>query len=556
MKHTEILFISSDSNLDFHNFFDGYAFFGVDLVIGRKGFEDFSKEHITYNSYEDGNYILIDKISEDKYRLSRDYHGYYPLFYYDAGDYWCVSNSIIYIVEHLNDKGISLSYNESNVEIWKSELALALQLTSHNTFVNEIKVLPVNRDIFLVKDGENNQIYITKREKSPEIEESYKAALKNCLEIWRSRYLTVLSNKEIALHQDLTGGLDSRCLLSFMMNNTEVAKDTESDNRLKINSNPKHTEDFKVARRIASIFNFNLNTKIDKKYNLEKISSEESFAVWKYFNVGRYSPIVFPPTDFRSKWVEIGGEGGEENRPFYSGNYKKHSTFSEHIESYKGLFSSDDRHLKWVSQVAQSTSVLRQNDEKKDISILHYREFRSTCHSIKNPRSRMKFAVLGSKYFDQLGRLSSEFAIKSGQIVYDIIYNNCDKLLYIPFDEHYKGMSDKNVSILPTVDVKKAIQGGKIYCSSGEEGSDLLVDIPITLYEESYSSPLQILHDQALMSLENNKELIEYYFGKQYINKFYQKFESIDFEKSTNNLQAKGSFLHALILIEFISDIS
>ncbi|WP_350561913.1 hypothetical protein [Psychrobacter sp. CAL346-MNA-CIBAN-0220] len=556
MKHNEILFISPDSNLNFHNFFDGYAFFGVNLVIGRKGFEDFSKEHTTYNSYEDGNYILIDKISEDKYRLSRDYHGYYPLFYYDAGDYWCVSNSIIYIVEHLKDKGISVSYNESNVEIWKSELALALQLTSYNTFVNEIKVLPISRDIILVKDDNDNQIYITKREKSPEIKESYKTALKNCLEIWRSRYLTILSNKDIALHHDLSGGLDSRCLLSFMMNNAKVAKDAESNNRLKINSNPKHTKDFEIAKRLVSLFDFNLNTKIDKKYQLDKPSAQDSYAVWKYFNVGRYSPIVFPITDFKSKLMEIGGEGGGDNRNFYSGTSdSKYSTFSEYIEKYKQFFSSEDRYTEWVKQIDESSSVLKE-DSEIDVSVLHYKEFRSTCHTIKSPRSRMKIAVLGSKYFDKLSQLSSKDEIKSGQSLYDVMYNNSNKLLYIPFDHPSKGMTDKNISYLPIIDTEDNIQRGEIYWSKNEERSDLLFELPIDLDVSSYSSPLQILRDKAFMSLEKNKELIEYYFGKSYINKFYQKFESIDFQNSIDNLQTPGSFMHSLILIEFMSDMN
>lgn len=556
MTHNDILFISSDSKFDFNSFFDGYAFFQADLVIGNQGFLNYSENNNNCQRYEDGNYILINKTSEDSYRLSRDYHGYYPLFYYNDGDYWCVSNSIIYIAEHLNDRGISVSYNESNVEIWKSELALALQLTSHSTFVNEIKVLPVNRDIVLVKNGDNNHIYVTKREKSPEMEESYKVTLRDCLEIWRSRYLTILSNKEIALHHDLSGGLDSRCLLSFILNNAEAAKGAESNNRLRINSNPKHTKDFEIAKRLASLFNFNLNTKVDKKYQLDKTSAEESYAVWKYFNIGRYSPIVFPITDFKSKLMEIGGEGGGDNRNFYSGTSdSKYSTFSEYIEKYKQFFSSEDRYTEWVKQIDESSSILKE-DSEIDISVLHYKEFRSTCHTIKSPRSRMKIAVLGSKYFDRLSQLSSKDEIKSGQSLYDVMYNNCDKLLYIPFDHPSKGMTDSNISHLPTVDTENNIQSGKIYWSEDKGHSDLLFDLPIDSDVSSYSSPLQILRDKAFMSLEKNEKLIEYYFGKPYVNKFYQKFKSIDFKNSINNIQTPGSFLHALILIGFISDIS
>ncbi|MGO2230431.1 hypothetical protein [Psychrobacter sp.] len=81
MKHKEILYLSSESKLDFKSFFDGYAFFGIDLVIGNQGFQQLSEKTNTRDKYEDGNYLLIERQDNDSYQLSRDYHGYYPIFY-------------------------------------------------------------------------------------------------------------------------------------------------------------------------------------------------------------------------------------------------------------------------------------------------------------------------------------------------------------------------------------------------------------------------------------------------------------------------------------------
>lgn len=554
MKHKEILFISSESDFDFYSFFDGYAFFGIDFVIGNKGFQKFYKHNVSVDMYEDGNYVLINRVDANKYKLTRDYHGYYPLYYFNSDDYWCVSNSIIYIAEYLRSKGITINYNESNVEAWKCHLPLLQTINSHSTFIDEIKVLPGNQDIFFIKENARNSISFTKRAKSLEVDKDYNTALKNCLDIWIKRYLTILSNQNIALWNDLTGGLDSRTLFSFLIRNIDEAREAFKDRRLRISSNSKNIEDFEVAKRLASLFDFKLNTSIDEEFHSEIATPHERFAVWKYFNLGRYSPIVFSSTDFNSKWAEFGGEGGENNRNFYlSGNSETATCFNEFIEEkYKEFFISDIRYKEWVSQVRQSILLLQQ-DVDMSPSIIHYREFRSTHHTIKNPRSRMKIAPLGGKHFDILGRLSSKNTLKSGQILYDIIYNNCNKLLYIPYDKSYKNMSDSNIVNLPRLGLQKSNESGNIYWSGNEDKSNFLVDLPIQLNDLSYTSPLQILYDQAISSLKNNESFIEYYFGRDYIDEFYRKFDSIDFETSSIHLHKNGCFLHALILIDFIS---
>ena len=51
MEHNKIFFISSESNFNNHNFFDGYAFFGKDLVVGNKSFENYYSFNSDYFEY-------------------------------------------------------------------------------------------------------------------------------------------------------------------------------------------------------------------------------------------------------------------------------------------------------------------------------------------------------------------------------------------------------------------------------------------------------------------------------------------------------------------------
>lgn len=561
MKNREILYISSESNFGFKTYFDGYAFFGVDLVIGNIGFQKLLREKGCCDSYEDGNYLLIEEVEENNYRLTRDHHGYYPIFYYSSDEYWCISNSIVYIVEQLKKKGISVSYNEANVEIWKCHWAFSLQLTSHNTFVNEIKVLPTGYDISILKYESNSSMALIKRESNVDTINNYNDALKECLDIWKGRYLTIISNNNLALWNDLTGGLDSRCLFSFMVNSvhsTNMVKRSIQEGRLKINSNSQHLEDFKISKRLVSLFDLSLNDKINDAYKPNSVSAEKSYSAWKYFNIGRYSPIVFSLTDFNPKIIEIGGEGGEDNRNFYTEKGDvKYSTLSEYIEKrYKKIFSTNERYEEWLNQINDSCSKLANDNSVLDISILHYREFRSTCHTMKHSKRRLKLAPLGSKFFDKVCQLSEESDLKSGQVIYDSIYNNCNKLLYIPFDKLGKEMTDTNVLKLKSLESKNLTKPGKVYWSPEKSIPDFFFDIPIESTNNISRSPLNILYNKALKSLNTNQDLISFYFGEHYIKLFHEKFESINFNNLDRNLHAKGSFLHALILIDFLKDFS
>lgn len=556
MKHKKIFFISSKSKFDDNKFFDGYAFFGIDLVVGNEGFNSFYKDNSKLNKYEDGNYILLEKVDSNCYKLSRDYHGYYPLFYYKSENYWCISNSLVYIAEHLSNENLPFNYDESNVEIWKSELSFALQLTSHNTFIKEIKVLPVSQDFIIRKDNIDYNIFLENREEQSLSKSNYEDALVECLEVWNSRYCTILSNEKIALHQDLTGGLDSRTIFSFLIGNNNLIDNSVKARKIRINSSPNEIKDLEIAKRLLSLFNLDVNGRIHRKYELDKVTAEEAFAVWKYFNVGRYSPIIFPVTDFNPKIIALGGEGGEDNRNFYGKNANgSFLSFYEYVERYRKVFSTEDRYRQWVKQIKQSTLLL-EKDSEIDVSVLHYREFRSNAHTSKNPRSRFKFGILGSKYFDKLGQLSSSSEIESGQILYNVIYNNYNKLLYISFDKDYKEMSDENILNLLSLETEIVTRCGKLYIEEKQESSKFLFDLPIELNVKSNKTPLQALRDRAFESLEKNNELVQYYFGKDYVEKCYKKFQEIDFDGTKINLHTKGSFLHALILVGFINSLN
>ena len=85
MYKTKVFYISSESNISCP-FLDGFAFLGSDLVIGNKAYKEYILKNSTIEDYPDGCCVIINKNYED-ITIQRDYHGYYPLYYYNKENF-------------------------------------------------------------------------------------------------------------------------------------------------------------------------------------------------------------------------------------------------------------------------------------------------------------------------------------------------------------------------------------------------------------------------------------------------------------------------------------
>lgn len=292
---------------------------------------------------------------------------------------------------------------------------------------------------------------------------------------------------------------------------------------LKINSQPEHAKDFEVASKIGQTFSFSLNKDIGEQFKKPNTGGYENYKVWEFFNIGRYAPIIFPLKNFNPKLLELGGEGGESTRVFYG---RRQNTspinFYEYLEMYKKFFSSSDIYNNWIDDIKTSIKTIREDNSVEHIKndgILHYREFRSVHHTSKNPKTRFKFGVLASKYFDSLVKTSSTDFLESSQIMYDIIYNNMESLLYIPFDEHYKSPTRINLDSLSTIDSGLQEPEGKVYYEEGDVKTKSLVLIPCLSQDDVGYNGLQYLLQSTEQTLKD-KDLLDYYLGREFRESF------------------------------------
>lgn len=547
MNKTKLFYISSDSNVNFP-FFDGFAFFNNDLIIGNKAYNEYIRGN-NIEDYPDGCCVIVNK-KDNNIVIKRDYHGYYPLYYYVDDIFWCVSSSILHIQKKLKEKKIKIEYDFINVEIWKSKLALALQASSYHTYIKNIMLLPVGCNLVI----SNNKLNIEYRSINS-IYKTYQESLEVCLYMWRKRFETVFRNT-IGVRMELTGGIDSRTLFSFAANKSNLLNYKYKNNSIFIYSDPNHKEDFSIAKKITDIYNVSVNGHLNEKYHAKSLSSYESYNNWRYYNVGRYSPIVFPTSQFNINCINFGGEGGEDNRGFY-GREENNSfiPFESYLKKYQQYFSKKEFYDKWVEYIYESLNIIRKVNINKDISdsILHYREFRSTHHTSKFPFYKFNCAVLGSKYFHDIACYADKNSIENGQILYDIINNNDNHLLMIPFDKEYKNMTSINIKKLLDIIVDNDLKYGKVYCYNDDNLVNMeYVDFEIMDEKFNNCNPLQILIEKSKYMIENYKDDFIDILGKNYFDKMSKEIFSMDYNSSRINLHADGVSLHLCELIKSI----
>lgn len=548
MYSTKVFYVSSDSNIKYP-FLDGFAFFNADLVIGNNAYREYINENNNNEDYPDGCCVIINK-KDDKIIIKRDYHGYYPIYYYKKDNFWCVSSSILHIQKKLKEKKINIEYDNVNIEIWKSKLALALQASSYYTFIKDVMLLPVGCDL-IIKNGKLDIEY----RKIDNIYKTYQESLENCLYIWRKRFETVLRN-DIGVRMELTGGIDSRTLFSFVANKNNLLDFKYRNNSIFIYSDVNHKEDFYIANKISSVYNIKINGHLNEKYHAKSLSSCESYNNWRYYNIGRYSPIVFPTSKFNINCINFGGEGGEDNRGFYgredNGSF---IPFEVYLKKYQQYFSKKEFYDKWVEYIYEALEIIKKNNVNKNISdsILHYREFRSTHHTSKFPFYKFNCAVLGSKYFHNIACYAEKESIENGQILYDIINNNDNHLLMIPFDKEYKNMTSINIKRLMNVIVQSDSLYGKVYNYYDEKLINMeCVNFELMDDEFNNCNSLQILIKKSKNIINENKDIVIDILGKEFFDKMNKDILSIDYNSNRINLHADGVLLHLCELIKSV----
>ncbi len=296
-----------------------------------------------------GAYAYVKRENESIV-IYRDVNGSYPLFLFEQGDWFALSNSFFLLVEYLKDK-VDLDFNQDF-----ANYMLAMDLVSEaleDTWVKQIKLLDkdavVNIDVpnskmsMSIKDWQINSIALDSKQ-GVEI-----------LDKWFMRWTRLLRNLQSKTNNiltDLSGGFDSRMTFCLaLMSGMDL-------NGFRINSftkfrHPSNAEDFEIASAIASNFGFELNKSFANM-------SGANFSIKDLFNMSLYSRMAFHrQTEWgwvafkrKNKQYVISGDGGELLRNYWDVSVDEH--LLEYEKSAGKMYSQN--FLNHVSKSLRSIS--------------------------------------------------------------------------------------------------------------------------------------------------------------------------------------------------------
>ena len=495
--------------------FSGIAFTNSSIIIGNKGLSEYLKKcELDLSQFEDGRFSLFCKVG-DKYIAKTDGSGQGMFFYFIGPESWAISNSFFRLAKHLSDNKNNLNAYDIAIYLSTVHHTFFQQLISNQTSITGIQVLaadeyieilPYNKSIKIKKEGNINKTEPLRRDE-------YKNALLNFSIKWSSIFRTILSD-ERALHGiDITGGVDSRTVLSLILNSgVDVAS-------LSFQSNKSWEKDYNVATMIAKEYGFVIKNVPGPRSDT---SGTNAYFMWKYGNLGIYRPFYRPLCKSPRAYFHCFGGGGESLRDFYGKNVEG---IFDLINNLRPL-SFEQRDMA-IMEVKNSFAGMDIDIEHPDAMMFHYRNFRSRFHFGRNWFRELNGHLLSPLTSSKLFRtpfLLSPVQRKQGQVLCDIILLNNPRLLDIPFDSPKKKFSQELITSSPfyrdNIDINRHLIDMNIYgdvefCPSqkqiGDDGrkmDELIIeDVKQNIQESTIFSFSDAYANQAIEKVKQGSRL-------------------------------------------------
>ncbi len=265
--------------------------------------DDITCEEDFPDAFSSGGLYTAVKRSGDEITIYQDYNGSYGLYLYRDGSYFALSNSFLYLLEHL--KGRKLSLNRSYaLHLFRDICSISYMETA----VNEIVRLKADTIIHIdIPTGKIREETLDFRKKTVDPGSPEGLAI---LDDWYNRWTALLRSlcrKTDNFSAQLSGGFDSR--VTFMLLLTSGA-DLHRVNIMSMTDGlHTHSEDYEIASRIASDFGLLLN-----RGNLSEeavnCTLKDMLNISFYSKLFFHNQLVFMPRIYTRQRFLMGGAGG------------------------------------------------------------------------------------------------------------------------------------------------------------------------------------------------------------------------------------------------------
>lgn len=264
-----------------------------------------------------GSYTMV-RFSKASGLISNDLMGYGKIWFYSNGNSFAISNRYSLLIKLLKLCNINLKLDYEQIKVILSSMT---NYFLHNHFSNvmdvkEISMLSIDRDISITADGIKlipNEVFSILTDSTILDYESYNqlldASIDEVADNLSAAFKYGISNKIL----QLTGGMDSRAILS-VMTNLSIPDDLHLSTRGK-----KEDGDVIISAKLSELTNMDYDTSIDIRYMM---SFTEAFDLCREHNMGLiYSHKLNPYVSDKQTLIISGGTGDAICRSEYSRHF-------------------------------------------------------------------------------------------------------------------------------------------------------------------------------------------------------------------------------------------
>jgi hypothetical protein len=448
------------------HYLQGLCLQDEDIILGNEGYQKYVAARKRYvQPGLDGSYIIV-RSSDEETIVGTDFSGYYKLFLYQCGERWALSNSLIELVRFAASKRLPVTIDESHLASFFIEGPFGDQLTSLRTSVKEIRLVSSSMEAVIAPTFFGTTVKLRPTAvlyEDPERLESYEEALRHCMKLWTGRMATLLQS-DLYIRSDLTGGRDSRAVLSLMLAACRIIGEPFI-RKVNITSDKDATDDFSIAHQIAERFHLRFMDKVGDPRRPVRLSVNGAYETWKSLCLGVYGPIYFPVTHPVPTATAMGGAGGEGHRRFYP------NVAPETFINAQRKFIPSSAHFKRLKRdILDDLATLRRGPEASvDPMIVHYRHFRDRCHGGRAPQYGNLISPLSSKALRRASSLCAPTKIDRSQVLADILVNANRQLAAMAYDAPAKSFDARHFADLVDAEdaIRSARKDGQVFASEG-----------------------------------------------------------------------------------------
>lgn len=290
-----------------------------------------------------GVYILIRR-NGNIIQINQDYYGSYGLYIYENKEYFAISNSFLLLAEHL--RGIkNMTFNKDFAD--NLIISGLCSPSIYETLIKEINKIPSNSFIIINVIEKNYKINYMDQQRYTipfESEDGLKI-IDKWVDKWGYIFRS-LKKKTDNISMDLSGGFDTRAVLSILYNSGIDLKDILIHS---INNNVhNHEEDFRIATNISSKLGLKLNyKKLDDKGTIFDINNTLDLTM--YTKLGFHKEFYFKNKFFMKPRFTFTGAWGGMLRGYPNKPIQEYIndiiSQSRNIWNYKKEFSDSSKRI-------------------------------------------------------------------------------------------------------------------------------------------------------------------------------------------------------------------